>query len=120
MNVEEIRDYCLLKKGATESFPFDKDTLVFKVAGKMFALLNLEGILSINLKCEPEKAIDLRENHSSVKPGYHMNKKTWITVNVDDLKNQNLLYQWIDHSYEQVINGLTKKQKSNLDNENSN
>ncbi len=74
MNIETIREYCLSKKGVSECFPFDEDTLVFKVMDKMFALTNLKGDLSINLKCDPEKSVELREHYASVKPGYHMNK----------------------------------------------
>ena len=74
MNIETLRDYCISKKGADESFPFGEDTLVFKVTGKIFALVNLDGDLSINLKCDPAFAIELRERYSSVTPGYHMNK----------------------------------------------
>ncbi len=74
MNVESLREYCIAKKGATESFPFGVDTLVFKVRGKIFALVNLDGDLSINLKCDPAIAIEIRERYTSVTPGYHMNK----------------------------------------------
>ncbi len=79
MNAEEIREFCLSMAETTESFPFDDTTLVFKVAGKIFALLNLEGELSINLKCDPELALNLREHYDAVLPGYHMNKKYWNT-----------------------------------------
>ena len=74
MNIETLRDYCISKQGATESFPFGDDTLVFKANGKIFALVNLEGELHLNLKCDPLLAIELRERYSSVTPGYHMNK----------------------------------------------
>jgi predicted DNA-binding protein (MmcQ/YjbR family) len=90
MNIEEFRDYCLTKKGVSEDFPFDETTLVMKVLDKMFALGNLDGPLSINLKCNPEKAIELRELYPAVKPGYHMSKKHWNTVEMDgtiDIKN---------------------------------
>jgi len=83
MNIEEIRIYCLSKKQTTEGFPFGDDTLVFKVKGKMFALMNLEEDLRMNLKCDPEEAIRLREKHDAVIPGYHMNKKLWNTVIAD-------------------------------------
>jgi predicted DNA-binding protein (MmcQ/YjbR family) len=83
MNIESIREYCILKRGVTEEFPFGDDTLVFKVGGKIFAMTNLEGDLTINLKCNPEKAIEIREQFPSVTPGYHMNKKHWNTVVVD-------------------------------------
>ena len=106
MNVEEIREYCINKKGATESFPFDQDTLVFKVMGKMFALLNLLDANSINLKCDPEKAIALREQYSAVLPGYHMSKKYWNTVMFNESISDNMLMQWIDDSYNLVVNSL--------------
>lgn len=111
MNVEEIRNYCISKKAVTESFPFDNETLVFKVAGKIFALLNLNGDLSINLKCDPEKAIELREQYTNVIPGYHMNKIHWNTVMVDDNINDKNLFQWIDESYHLIVNSLSKKQR---------
>jgi predicted DNA-binding protein (MmcQ/YjbR family) len=107
MNVEEIRDYCLSLTGTMESFPFGDSTLVFKVSGKMYALLNLEGDLSINLKCDPVKAIELREAYASVKPGYHMNKQHWNTVIIDGSVSAIRLKEWIDHSYRLVA----KKQK---------
>ena len=114
MNIEELRAYCISKKGVTEDFPFDETTLVFKVMGKMFALTDLEGELSINLKCDPEKAIELREIYSCVLPGYHMNKTHWNTVKIDGTVAANLITGWIDHSYELVVEKLTKKQKEEL------
>ena len=102
MNIESLREYCISKKNVTESFPFGDDTLVFKTDGKIFALLNLEGNLSINLKCEPAFAIELRERHPSVTPGYHMNKKHWNTVNLDGSVPDKEIFSWIDHSYERV------------------
>ena len=103
MNIEEIREYCLCKKGVTESLPFDEDTLVFKVQDKMFALASLEGDLSINLKCNPEKAIELREQYPAVQPGYHMNKKHWNTIHSDGSIPDNEIFSWIDHSYNLVM-----------------
>ncbi|WP_430973034.1 MmcQ/YjbR family DNA-binding protein [Sunxiuqinia rutila] len=114
MNIEELRDYCLLKPGATEDFPFDETTLVFKVMGKLFALTDLEGDLSVNLKCTPEKAIELREQHSCVLPGYHMNKKHWNTVLVDGTVSDQQIREWIDHSYGLVVEKLSKKQQNEL------
>jgi predicted DNA-binding protein (MmcQ/YjbR family) len=112
MNVEEIREYCLSKNAVAESTPFDEVTLVFKVAGKMFALLPLdETELSINLKCDPEKAIALREEYPAVIPGYHMSKKHWNTIKVGELNNTVLLYNWIDDSYNLVVAGLSGKVK---------
>jgi predicted DNA-binding protein (MmcQ/YjbR family) len=115
MNVEEIREYCLSKKATNESTPFDEVTLVFKVAGKIFALLPLdETTLTINLKCLPEKALALREEYPAVKPGYHMNKKHWNTVTVGELNDQSKLMEWIDDSYNCVVEGLTSKLKKEL------
>ncbi len=111
MNIEELRLYCIAKKAVTESFPFDEDTLVFKVMGKMFALASISEPDSVNLKCDPEYAIELRERHTSVRSGYHMNNKHWNTVLFKDDATDKLIYQLIDHSYEMVIKGFTKKCK---------
>ncbi|MCK4921484.1 MAG: MmcQ/YjbR family DNA-binding protein [Bacteroidales bacterium] len=111
MNIEEIRQYCLSKKGVNESFPFDETTLVFKVISKIFALTSLDRDFGINLKCDPEKAIQLRERHSYVVPGYHMNKKHWNSVRYDLAGNDELM-EWIDHSYDLVKNSLTKKEQA--------
>ena len=102
MNIESLREYCLGKPGATESFPFGDDTLVFKVNDKIFALVNLEGDLTINLKCVPARAVEIRERYSSVVPGYHMNKKHWNTVLVDGTVPDREIISWIDHSYDLV------------------
>ena len=114
MNIEEIREYCLSKNGVTECFPFDEVTLVFKVGGKMFGLVNLDGELSINLKCDPEKAVELREKYPAVKPGYHMNKKLWNTVEMNNSIRDDLIKEWIDESYQLVFEGLTKKKKEQI------
>ncbi len=114
MNIEFIREYCLNKKSTTESFPFDEDTLVFKVMGKMFCLTSLSEPNSINLKCDPEKAIALREEYSSVLPGYHMNKSMWNTVILDGTVSNQLICEWIDHSYDEVVKKLPKKDKITL------
>lgn len=114
MNIEELREYCLSKKAVIEYFPFDEVTLVFKVGGKMFALTNLDGNLSINLKCDPEKAIELREQYPAVKPGYHMNKKLWNTVEIDGSIPNKLIKTWIDDSYNLIVQSLTKKQKDEI------
>jgi len=116
MNIEEIRNYCLLKKGTSEDFPFDDVTLVFKVLGKLYALTNLEGDLSINLKCDPEKAIALREQYPCIQPGYHMSKVHWNTVHIDGSMKSDFLKELIDHSYDLVVSKLTKKQKNELEN----
>ena len=102
MDIESLREFCISKKNVTESFPFGDDTLVFKTDGKIFALVNLEGDLSINLKCEPAFAIELRERYTSVTPGYHMNKKHWNTVQLDGSIPDKEIFSWIDHSYERV------------------
>lgn len=109
MNIEQLRDYCLAKPGATESFPFGEDTLVFKVGGKMFLLIGLSQANSFNVKCDPELAIELRERHPEVKPGYHMNKKLWNTVYMDGALNNKQLTGMMDHSYDLVFAGLPKK-----------
>jgi predicted DNA-binding protein (MmcQ/YjbR family) len=102
MNIETLRDYCNSKKDASESFPFGEDTLVFKTKGKIFALVNLDGELSINLKCDPVLALELRERYASVTPGYHMNKKHWNTVMLDGSVPDKEIQSWIDHSYELI------------------
>lgn len=115
MNIEEFREYCLQKKGVTEETPFDEFTLCFKVGGKIFALTDMESKpLSFNVKCDPDKAITLREQFDSVKPGYHMNKKHWNTIIADGSVNKNLLQDWIDHSYDLVVASLPKSQRQNL------
>jgi predicted DNA-binding protein (MmcQ/YjbR family) len=108
MNIEELREYCLSKKEVTESFPFDNITLVFKVKGKMFLLTNTEGEFTINIKCDPEKAIDLREHYPSVIPGYHMDKKHWNTVIIDGMVSDELLKEWITDSYNLVAKKIKK------------
>ena len=115
MNIESYRTYCLGKKGVTEEFPFDETTLVMKVMGKVFALTNINGFSSINLKCDPETAVELREKYTAVQPGYHMNKKHWNTVLIDGSIPDKLLRQWIDESYQLVVSGLTKTQKTALE-----
>jgi predicted DNA-binding protein (MmcQ/YjbR family) len=111
MDRELLREYCLGKPGVTESFPFDENTLVFKVAGKMFLLTDLLDSFSMNVKCDPEKAIDLREHYSCVLPGYHMNKKYWNTIMIDGSINDILLFEWIDHSYDLVVESLPRKER---------
>ena len=106
MDIESIRNYCISKKAVTECMPFDDKTLVFKVVDKIFALAAHP--LSLNLKCNPEKAIDLRERFESVRPGYHSNKKHWNTIEVNGEISKEALYELIDHSYNLVIAKLTK------------
>jgi predicted DNA-binding protein (MmcQ/YjbR family) len=116
MNIEEFREYCMAKPGVTEGFPFGETTLVFKVMGKMFALTNLEGGWSVNLKCDPVRAIELREMYPAIQPGYHMNKTQWNTVIMDGSLSQKLFLELVDHSYELVVNKLTIKLKQELKN----
>lgn len=114
MNIEELRDYCLSKKGATESFPFNEETLVFKVMNKMFALTSLNTDLKVSLKCDPEKAIDLRSRYSYVREGYHLSKKNWNTIDIYLAPDDKLIKTWIDDSYKLVVNSLTKKLQAEL------
>jgi len=112
MNIEDYRSYCLHKKGVEEDLPFDENTLAFKVAGKIFALTNLNRFEFINLKCDPEKALELREAFEGVKPGYHMSKKHWNSIYLHEDVNDSLLMELIDHSYDLVFSSLPKtKQK---------
>lgn len=115
MNIEDFRNYCIAKPGVTEAFPFDNKTLVFKVMGKMFALTGIETFNSINLKCDPELALELREDFYSIKPGYHMSKKHWNTVEVDGDVIDKKIFELTDHSYELVVKGLTKKLRLELE-----
>lgn len=115
MNVEEFRDYCLAKKHVTESFPFDKETLVFKVADKMFALIGLEQKPSrVNLKCNPEKSIELREQYPEIYAGYHMSKKHWNTLIIEGNLTNKLIKELVDHSYNLVVQGMAKKKQKEL------
>ncbi len=114
MNVEDVRMYCLEKRGVTESFPFDDTTLVFKVMNKMFALVNLDDNPRLNLKCDPEQAIILREHYKSVIPGYHMNKRHWNTIVLDETIADRLIMEWIDDSYNLIVESLPKKLKQEL------
>lgn len=112
MNIETLRDYCLSKRGVEETLPFGPDTLVYKVGSKAFLLTGLDSEqLSFNVKCDPDKAIELREEFSCVLPGYHMNKKHWNTIVVDGSASTSQLKQWIDDSYELVAASLPKKKK---------
>jgi predicted DNA-binding protein (MmcQ/YjbR family) len=114
MNIEEYRDYCMSKKGVTEEFPFDNQTLVFKVMNKMFALTDINSFTSINLKCEPLRAIELREKYFGISPGYHMNKNHWNSIKTDSDVEDKLLMELIDHSYDLVVTSLPKKTKIDL------
>ena len=106
MNPEEIRNLCLALPGTTEEFPFDEHVLAFKVMGKIFLLTDIRNFSSLNLKCDPEKAIELRERHTAVRPGHHMNKKHWNTVEIPGDYSRKELEDWIRHSYQMVLQGL--------------
>jgi predicted DNA-binding protein (MmcQ/YjbR family) len=118
MNLETYYEYCLSKKGVTEHFPFDEDTLVFKVGGKMFALSSLsqweKGQPSVNLKCDPERAEELRAEYDDIQPGFHMSKTHWNTIAVNESVSDALVKELIDHSYELVFKSLTKKLQSEI------
>ncbi len=115
MDIEQLRDYCLLKQGVEETLPFGPDTLVYKAAGKMFLLAGLnDETLRFNVKCDPDKAIELREQFPCVLPGYHMNKKHWNTIVVDGSVSAKQLKEWIDNSYSLIIDSLPKKLRDEL------
>lgn len=116
MNIEELREYCIAKKGVTEEFPFDETTLVFKVADKMFCLTDLEDDFAVALKNLPEKNMELREQFPAVKPGYHMNKMHWNTIGIDGSIPDKQIYEFIDKSYDLIVEGLAKKKKEELKN----
>ena len=121
MHIEQLRNFCIAKKGVIEHFPFDAVTLVFKVKGKMFLLTGLDswenGDQKINLKCDPEKAIELRESYEDITAGWHMSKKHWNTValNTGNISDD-FAVELINHSYELVVKGLTKKMQQELEN----
>jgi len=116
MNIEELRDYCLNLRGTTEEFPLDDVTLVLKVQGKMFALIPLDNPeTQITLKCDPERAITLREEYEAIVPAWHFNKKHWNTVKIDPSVSRALLYELIEHSYNLVVSGLSKKLREELE-----
>lgn len=114
MNIEEYREFCLHLKGVTEDFPFGEDTMVFRVMGKMFALVNIDTYEFVNLKCDPERAIQLREEYEGIKPGWHMNKKHWNSVHTVSDVNNHLFQELILHSYELVKSSLPKKEQEKL------
>lgn len=117
MNPEELMQYCQAKAGVSEDFPFDNNTLVFRVGGKIFALVGLEKYQFINLKCEPERAVELREKHSGIRPGYHMSKVHWNSVDLDGNIPVKLLQELIDHSYDLVFSSLSKKAQRQIEEE---
>ncbi|PRZ20360.1 MmcQ/YjbR family DNA-binding protein [Flavobacterium granuli] len=118
MNLEAYYEYCFSKKGVTEHFPFDEDTLVFKVGGKMFALSSLsqweKGEPEVNLKCDPERAQELRAEYEDIKPGYHMSKIHWNTIAVNKGVSDAFVKELVDHSYDLVFKSLTKKLQSEI------
>jgi len=111
MNIESFREFCINKPGVTEEFPFDERTLVFKVGGKIFALTDIYGFDSINLKAAPERSMELRERYEEIQPGFHMNKNHWNTVKTSGKLPEALLLELIDHSYELVYNSLPHRVK---------
>ncbi|WBL22814.1 MmcQ/YjbR family DNA-binding protein [Zunongwangia sp. HRR-M8] len=117
MDIDTFRDYCLNKKAVTEHMPFGPETLVFKVMGKMFALVSLDAVpLRINLKCNPDKSLELREEFDGkIIPGYHMNKQHWNTMILDGQIPAKLIFELTDHSYQLIVDGLNKNQKQEFD-----
>jgi predicted DNA-binding protein (MmcQ/YjbR family) len=113
MNIQQLYEFCLSKNGVSEHFPFDEDTLVFKVGGKMFALTSLKqfeiGSPSINLKCNPEKALELRAQYDAIRPGFHMSKVHWNSIDFNLDISDKIICELINHSYDLVFNSLTKK-----------
>ncbi len=114
MNIEDLRAYCLNRKGVSESFPFGPETLVFKVMGKIFLLVDIDAFESFNVKCDPERAVALREQYSGIMPGYHMNKKHWNTILTDGTVPDALIKELIDHSYALVFAGLSKSVRDSI------
>lgn len=111
MNIEELRDHCLQLPGVTEDFPFGEDTLVFRVGGKIFLLTGLANGNRFNVKCDPELAVELRERHHEVQPGYHMNKKHWNTVYMDGQLTNKQICEMVKHSYDLILKSLPKKEQ---------
>ncbi len=115
MNIEILREYALQHPGVTEGFPFGEQTLVFKVMGKVFLLAPLEGPLRVNAKCDPQRAVELREHYTEITPGYHMNKQQWNTMDLSTGQLPDaLVYELVDHSYALVIRGLSRKLRDEL------
>ncbi len=120
MNIETIHNYCLSKPSVTETFPFGAETLVFKVLDKMFLLMNLNNADRMNVKCDPERAVHLRERYEEIQPGYHMNKIHWNTVHIIGKLTDKQLLEMIDHSYDLVVKSLPKNKQALLNPENNN
>jgi predicted DNA-binding protein (MmcQ/YjbR family) len=116
MDIEELRDYCLSLPKVSECSPFGDDSLVFKIGGKMFLLATLEGDFRINVKCDPEYAVQLREQYSNVSAGYHMNKKHWNTVEINSRIADSMILEWINHSYNLVLKSLPRKIREEIEN----
>jgi predicted DNA-binding protein (MmcQ/YjbR family) len=115
MDTVEFREYCLRKPDTTEGMPFGETVLVFKVAGKMFALMSLDEVpATANLKCDPDLALELRDRYEQLRPGYHMNKKHWNTVEIESGIPEAELRKMIDHSYELVVNSLPRARRSTI------
>ena len=114
MNIEELRDFCLSLKGVVESTPFDDKTLVFSIKGKMFCATDITTFEFVNVKCNPEKAIQLREQYDEVNPGYYMNKKYWNSIKTNGKITKEQFNEWITESYDLVIAGLPKKTQKEL------
>lgn len=114
MNSEDYRNYCLVKSGVTESFPFNQSTLVFKVGGKMFALTDIDEFVAVNLKCSPERCVELRETYQGINPGWHMNKTHWNTVSMNADVPDELIKELIDLSYDLVFHSLPQRIKNEL------
>jgi predicted DNA-binding protein (MmcQ/YjbR family) len=118
MNLETLHKYCISKKGTTAHFPFDDDTLVFKVGNKMFAIASLasfeNGKPSVSLKCNPEKAQELRANYDDIQPGWHLSKIHWNTINVNKQVADKMIFELIDHSYGLIFNSLSKKLQTEI------
>lgn len=118
MHIEEFREYCLGKPAVTEEFPFDETTLVFKVMGKMFALTGLDSPeFKVNLKCDPDRSLELREEYDGIIAGFHMNKKHWNTVSPEGSLSHELFRELIDHSYDLVVKGLPRKLRDQINDE---
>lgn len=116
MDIERVREYCLSFPDVTEEFPFDEVSLVFKVSGKIFLILPLDAVpMAILVKCDPDLAIELREQYADVVPGYHMNKKYWNMIYLSDRLSNNLIESWIYHSYQEVIKNLPKYKRVRLE-----
>ncbi|MBK7474812.1 MAG: MmcQ/YjbR family DNA-binding protein [Haliscomenobacter sp.] len=116
MNIEEFQSYCLSKKGVEETFPFDEYTLAYKVMGKIFALTGLDSsVFTVNLKCDPDRAIELREEYEEIHPGYHMAKAHWNTIDFTGSLPDRFLMELIDHSYDLVVKSLPKKVQMELE-----